>query len=278
MKIRYVVVLGFALFAAPQPAAAQSMLAWAFGDTLLKKLLPDEWLENSEFFKSLSFVQELTGNVRDTAVFAREAVQVSKNVKAIIDDPAQFALYSTRGWVDSFPQVYHILANVEQTRLSMHEATHPEDLSDYDPYAYVSAFDALKNMTDSRYATLAAALDIHGVNDGEDQTMQAITVAHEAALNNLRDLADRLNSTGVSPLQANVDTALATTISAEAAQRAAGILHDMQKLAALKVVNGVAGEHEDRKRQLAEEIATVNMNAPSWRLIHLHKRSKGDSE
>src|SRR6185437_2789211 len=120
--------------------------AWAinpFDTGVLAEILRENYAQTKSMAEGLQLAQETTALVRETAGFAKESVQVGKNLITITTHPDDFFLAAVDGWRQSFPELQDILEDVFDARLSIETAMHPERMPEYDPYAYVNAFDRL---------------------------------------------------------------------------------------------------------------------------------------
>jgi hypothetical protein len=216
--------------------------------------------------ETLEYVRQTTEFARDTAFFAQQAVQVERNMEALVANPARLFAHSTQAWRKSFPELQDILEHTYDIRQSMEAIQRPQDMPLYDPYAYVRAFDSMHTMQHSGFEALAHAVDRWGVNDPHDESIQALKSYHDIADKNLTRLAEVINTTGLSPVQASIYTAQATSASAAAQVQAAATLEHISRNMELMITGQAAQESEEDALLNVQAAGAVNMHLKSWRL------------
>lgn len=177
----------------------------------------------------------------ETASFAREMVQVGKNMHTIIENPAEFAAYMTRSWYRAYPELYGSLADIYSVRESIYQASHPEDMLQYDAYAYVRAFDRMASSTDNGFEVWAHAVDRWGINKPHDDAIRGISEQRRIAVENLAKVAGVINASGLSPAQASIYTAQSSAVSAVAQAEAAASLSSLVRTTSLAITSMAHG-------------------------------------
>jgi hypothetical protein len=226
----------------------------------------------------LRATQEASEFAKETAGFAHAAMQVGRNIQAIVEDPERYFMYALSTWYDQFPELQVTLTNAYTARELFDEATHPGDLPEYDAYAYNRAFDALTMMTTSGFETLAHAVDTFGVNDPHDKAIKVLAEQRNMAMDNLEEVAAALNSTGLNLVDASVHTARATAITAAAEVQATATLERMSRTLELQFA---AAENERRKGQIEgvdQDAKGARLHLKSWHLDPMPSRLGGYPE
>ena len=216
--------------------------------------------------ETLEYLEKTTRFARDTAVFAQESVQVGRNIETLLKDPGAFFDHATHTWNEQFPEIQQILENSYGLRQALSDSKNTKDLPLYDPYAYVNAFNKMHSMNDSGFEALAHAVDFWRVNEPHDKAIEVLAVQHEKSLANLKNLASVINTTGLSPVEASIYTAHATSTSAAAQVQAAATLEHISRNLELAIIGHEAQSAADRALLSIQATGAANLRSKSWRL------------
>lgn len=219
--------------------------------------------------ENLQELRKSTQLAAETAGFAREMVQVGRNLHTIIDNPLAFADHMSRSWYRAFPELYDSLANIHAVRESIDQAGHP---SEYDPYAYVRAFDRMAGMTHSSFEVWAHAVDRWGINKNHDEAIKNLGEQRRIAVGNLATLADVINRSGLSPAQASVFTAQSSAVSALAQVEAAASLNSLVRTQSLLAIEAADAAERNRVAWHEQEDAALHIRAGEWDLDPMQGR------
>ncbi|HET6343397.1 MAG TPA: hypothetical protein VFH51_00640 [Myxococcota bacterium] len=214
----------------------------------------------------LQATREVSEFARETAGFARAAMQAGRNVKSVLEDPQRYFRYALSTWYDQFPELHATLTNAYTARELFDDATHPDRLLDYDAYAYNRAFDALTMMTTSGFETLAHAVDVFGVNDPHDRAIEVLAQQRNLAMDNLEEVAGALNRTGLNMVDASVHTARATAVSAAAQVQATATLERMSRLLELQFAADVQEKRRAKLEGFEQDARADRLHLKSWHL------------
>ncbi len=271
MKSLLVLVLCLAVC---RPAAAgASFLGFSAGEdtAILSKMMWDNIKTAADIHEMMTIAREASDFARETAGFARESVQTGKNLHTLLTHPNEFMALALKSWQYEFPEVYQILSNAYTVQELLDEARHPQDMDAYDSMAYKHAFDALANMTNG-YEALAHAIDYADVNASHDSAIEALEKQYQAAVQNLEGLATVINTVGLSPVQASVYTANATSISAVAQVQAAATLERISRTVELAFANEEYARGMRHDFEVGQEKAFSQMHLRSWELSPMKPR------
>jgi hypothetical protein len=221
---------------------------------------------------TLDYVRQTTEFVRDTAAFAREAVQVERSVEMLLTDPALLFAHSEAAWRQAFPELEDILGHSREIKLSIEAARRSFRAPLYDPYAYVRVLDSLHDKKHGSFEALAHAIDDWGLNDPHDAAIRILKDHYKIAEENLSRLATAVNISGISPTQAAIYTAQATSAAAAAQVQAAATLDHISRNLELMITDQVAQVSKDAAQFSVQAAGAVQTQLKSWRLDLLSPR------
>ena len=259
-------VIGMLVMGFAQPALAVAE------DFILSDILVQQLKQSKFLMDLLGTAKDTTALARDTATFARESVQVAKNINTLIHDPGMFMGMTAASMYSAFPELHETLANTYSVRESLDYINNPQWLPDYDPYAFYKQFNAVANATMSSFDVSARAIDFWGISERHDQQFEVLRSQQQAAYDHLNHLAGMINSTGVSPLMMQVETAKATAISASAQAQAAATLDRLLMTTQLQFMHSAGAQALAHGRWLEQETHTAHSSTGDWLLSPLKHR------
>jgi hypothetical protein len=225
----------------------------------------------------LRVTQETSEFAKETAGFAQAAMQVGRNVQAIVENPERYFMYALSTWYDQFPELQSTLTNAYTAREMFDEATHPQNLPEYDAYAYNRAFDALTMMTTHGFETLAHAVDVLGINDPHDKAIRVIAKQRDVAMDNLEEVARAMNTTGLNMVDASIHTARATAVTAAAQVQATATLERMSRTLEQQFAADVLEKNKAKIEAIDQDAKAARLHLKSWHLDPMPSRL-GNSE
>lgn len=262
-------VVGAALYATPARASIVGE-----ENVTLASILAQSIQQTVAVKKTLEFVRETTALARDTAGFARESVQVGKNLKMLLEHPGDFARHATHAWAFAFPELQDALANAIETRRAVRDLADPSDMDTYDPYAYVRMYDRLRSATGNAFEAMAYSVDFWDVNASHDAMLDSLVKQHDIAVDNLERLAWAINTSTLSPVQASVHTAQSSAVSAAAQVEAAATLQRMSRTQELQMMHQLDAATRQQQAYDSQMDAAMQMFMPSWDLDPMGQRAR----
>jgi hypothetical protein len=208
---------------------ARTARASALGEEnlTLGSILAENIKQTADISATLKNIRSLTEEASDIANFANAAVKSVNNVRLLISDPVEFSRYTLRSWAAAYPEIRDIYAHTIDIRMAVEELKDPAFYENYDPYAYVRAFDALQNIEIGAYEIAIRAADRWNIVGSHDPALKVIEAQHKMAFETFEEVADALNRDGLSPQQATALAAKSSAISGLAAVEAAYTLEKM---------------------------------------------------
>lgn len=256
MRLRWILVVAL-VCCAPRAAWA----GWGEENVPLYKILWENMQQSFHLADIKHLASETVAAAEDTARHARASLAASLNVRGTLPAPEAHLAQALLAWQQSFPQLTDVFAAawLQADAAQMHNG----DILD------IHAFDARQDhMLDDAHTFefLAHSRDPLGINDPHDRGIEILTAQYAAAQDNLADLGAAMQRRGVSPIEAGLWTAKATSVAAVAQVHAAAVLERMARTMELQYANDEAARATQAAFAAEQAQLTQAHRLDSWSL------------
>lgn len=216
-RLRVAFCLAFLCTFTPRQAQASM-----FGEenVILGSILAEQVKETLQITQAVITIKEGLGVMRDTANFARDAVQVVQNVKLIMDDPVGYMKANAMVFMKSFPEVEGVVREASALKKRFLNLGSGR----YDPYAYFAVLQDIKETSSDAYSTTVHAVDQWRLSEQHDDMIERLREAKGFSSNLVQNVYD---VTGISPQMAQVYNAQSSALIADATIDLAAMYQDM---------------------------------------------------
>jgi hypothetical protein len=244
-------------------------LAWAtpvVDDATLAALLETSVEHLMEAKRAAQDMAQQLKMVEESAKFAEEAMQMGKNVQTLFNDPELFIRETRNAWEEEFPEINALGKRIKVVRERIERLTMPQLLPDYDPQAYRQVFDDLKSEKIGAFNAMSRAADKYKLHDNFDKSIGKVKKLLHDGLNTLSEVSQDVVTKSLRPVDAAVQTAKATAVSAVAQSHSAKALIELVRDEQLEFMHTVDATVNDRVSRSKQEIAATAVKPANWHL------------
>jgi hypothetical protein len=244
-------------------------LAWAtpgVDDSILTAVLETSIEHLLEAKRVAQDMAESLKYAEESAKFAEEALQMGKNVQTLFNDPELFLRETKAAWDEEFPEINAMVGRVDAVRKKLERLTMPQLLPSYDPQAYRQVYDDLKKEKIGAFNAMSRAADKYKLHDNVDRSIRKVKKLMHDGLNTLSEVSQDVVTKTLRPVDAAVQTAKATAVTAVAQTHAAKALIELVRDEQLEFMHTIDATVNDRVSRSKQEIAATAVKPTNWHL------------